>query len=304
MSEFLYGAVEAGGTKINCAIATGAGDLHHVVRIPTTTPEETLGRVAAYFADVRQSGAALRAVGVASFGPVALDRGADNWGHVTATPKPGWQHADMAGPIGAAARAPVAFDTDVNGAALGEARWGAGQGCDPLVYVTVGTGIGGGAVVNGRPVHGLMHPEMGHMLVRRDADADPFPGRCPYHGDCLEGLACGPALTDRWGETAHNLPQDHPAWQLQADYLGQFCANLMLTLSPQRIIVGGGVMAGQPHLYARIADRTAVHLATYIQAAATAERLARVIVAPGLADRSGLVGALALAQDLVPPTDD
>ena len=184
----------------------------------------------------------LAAVGVGCFGPVDLRETSATWGFITTTPKAGWANVDVAGRLTRDLGVPVAFDTDVNAAAFGEARWGAAQGLDTFVYLTVGTGIGGGGLQRGQPMHGLVHPEMGHMLLPRDPSADPFPGVCPFHGGCLEGLASGPAMLARWGQPAESLPADHPAWALEARYLALAAVNLVCTLSPQRIVLGGGVM--------------------------------------------------------------
>jgi fructokinase len=193
---------------------------------------------------------------------------------------------------------PVAFDTDVNAAALGEARWGAARGLDSFVYLTVGTGIGGGGLLEGRPMHGLVHPEMGHMLLPRDRAADPFPGMCPFHGDCLEGLASGPALLARWGQPAEGLPEGHAAWSLEAHYLARAVVNLVCTLSPQRIILGGGVM-DQAHLFPLIRREVAALLNGYIRAEEILHGSDSYIVPPHLGSRSGRLGALALAERLV-----
>ena len=293
----LVGAVEAGGTKFACAVGTGPGDLRDPIRIATTAPAETLEQVVAYFREQTSRHGPLAAVGIGCFGPVDLDSTSPTFGHVTGTPKPGWSGADVAGPIAGALGVPVAFDTDVNAAALGEGRWGAARGMDSHVYLTVGTGIGGGAVVHGRPLHGLVHPEMGHMRVLRDPEKDPLPGRCPLHGDCLEGLASGPALLERWGQRAETLAPDHPAWALQADYLGQALATLVLILSPRCIVLGGGVME-QTHLLPRIRARVVDLLADYVQASEIRESIDEYIVPPELGDRAGLQGAVALAHDL------
>ena len=196
----IVGGIEAGGTKFVCAVGTGPGDLRAVERFPTTTPEETLGRAIAYFRD-----RPVAAVGVGSFGPVDVDPDSPTWGHVTSTPKPGWQGADVAGGVARALGVPVGFDTDVNAAALAEHRWGAAQGLDTFVYLTVGTGIGGGGLIAGRRLHGLTHPEMGHIRVPR-VPGDDFAGVCPYHGDCWEGLASGPAIEARWGPPRPTFP--------------------------------------------------------------------------------------------------
>lgn len=292
-SEAVYGGVEAGGTKFVCCLGTGPDDIRAEARFPTTTPEETLGRVVAFFRQAGGSGPT--AVGVACFGPVDLDPASATYGHITTTPKPGWAGTDVVGVLRAALGVPVGFDTDVNGAALGEARWGAGQGLDPFVYLTVGTGIGGGAIVNGAPLHGLVHPEMGHLRIRHDRELDPFPGGCPFHEDCLEGLASGPAMERRWGAPAPTLPSGHPAWELEASYLAELAAGLVCTLSPRRIVLGGGVMAG-PGLFPMVRRRTRELLAGYVSSPAVTDRIDDYLVPPGLGERSGRLGALALAE--------
>jgi fructokinase len=203
---------------------------------------------------------------------------------------------DFAGQVGRALAAPVGFDTDVNAAAVGEHRWGAAQGLDNFIYLTVGTGIGGGGLINGRPMHGLVHPEMGHVRLPHDRDDDPFPGRCPFHGDCLEGMASGPALEDRWGQPAETLPEDHPAWPLQARYLAFALVNFICTLSPQRIILGGGVMK-QESLFPLIRSEVLSLLNDYVRSPAITEEIDSYIVPPGLGGRAGGLGALALGQD-------
>ena len=212
----LFGAIEAGGTKFVCAVGTGPDDLRAQARFPTTTPKETLGKCIEFF----RSQPKIEALGVGCFGPIELRRGARRYGHVTTTPKVGWGNADIVGPLREALGVPVGFDTDVTGAVLGEARWGAARGLEAAVYVTVGTGIGGGALVGGQLVHGLVHPEMGHLLVPREADDTAFAGDCPFHGArCWEGLASGPALERRWGQRAETLPAKHAAWDLEARYI-------------------------------------------------------------------------------------
>lgn len=294
----LYGAVEAGGTKWICAVGTGPDDLRDRARFPTTTPDETLGAVLEYFRDARDRHGPLQAVGVACFGPVDLDPASSTWGHVTATPKPGWAETDVAGPIARELGVPVGFDTDVNGAALAEARWGAGQGLDSLVYVTVGTGIGGGAVIHGRPVHGLVHPEMGHVPVQRRPD-DTFAGRCPFHGDCFEGLASGPAIHERWGRPGEDLPPGHEAWDLQAFYLGALATTLTLTLSPQRLIFGGSVCKA-PGLLGKARVALLDALAGYVRSPKLDHGAAGYLVAPGLGDDAGILGAVELARRAAP----
>jgi fructokinase len=284
MSVERYGGVETGGTKVVCAVGRGP-EVIAEARIATTTPGETLGRVLGFF----RGHAPITALGIASFGPVDLALRSPTYGHITTTPKPGWAHTDVVGPLRTALGVPIAFDTDVNAAALAEQRWGAARDVASVVYVTVGAGIGGGAVVNARPVHGLVHPEMGHARVPHDRAADPFPGACPHHGDCWEGLAAAPALAARWGRSPEGLPDDHPAWPLEAHYLALGLVNVILTLSPECVVLGGGVMA-RAGLLDRVRANVRELLAGYVRGAG--------IVAPGLADRSGVLGALALAEDL------
>ncbi|HEY7517727.1 MAG TPA: ROK family protein [Methylomirabilota bacterium] len=288
----LVGGVETGGSKILCAIGTGPDDVRAELRIPTGDPGETLARAVAFFREQPTRAAAL---GIACFGPVDLDPRSPTFGFITTTPKPRWAHTDVAGPFRSALGVPVGFDTDVNGAALGEHRWGAGAGIDPFVYVTVGTGIGGGALVNGRLLHGLVHPEMGHLRLPHDRAADPFPGTCPYHGDCLDGLASGRALRERWGAPAESLPSDHPAWPLEAEYLALGLVAVIGVLSPKRIVLGGGVMQ-QPVLLPRVRRRVVELLAGYVGASAIVEHVDDYIVPPALGARAGVLGALALAH--------
>lgn len=297
MSE-LFGGIEAGGTKFVCAIGTGPDDVRAQTRFPTTTPEETIGRTIAFFRKQGKQHGPVSAVGISSFGPVDPNPASATYGFITTTPKPGWPNTDLGGEVSRALGVWVSLDTDVNGAALGEWRWGAAQGLDTFIYLTVGTGIGGGGMVNGRLIHGLMHPEMGHILIPHDWDADPYEGHCIYHGDCLEGLACGPAISERWGRQAETLPEDHPAWALEAHYLALALANFTLTLSPQRIIMGGGVMA-QPYLFPRVRRNVQTALNGYLQARAIVDEIEKYIVPPGLGDRAGVLGAIALAQQEV-----
>lgn len=286
-----YGGVEAGGTKFVCAVGSGPDDLQAEERFPTTSPAETLARVVAFF---REAGP-VRAVGVASFGPLDPNRGSPDYGTITSTPKPGWAHTDVVGPLRVALRVPVGFDTDVNGAALGEWRWGAARSLDTFLYLTVGTGIGGGGLINGALMHGLLHPEMGHLRVPHDRTRDPYPGACPYHGDCLEGLAAGPAIAERWGQPSETLPADHPAWDLEAEYLAAALHNLVCTVSPQRIIMGGGVME-QPQLLPLVRAKLRASLGRYVEAAAITDNIEAYIVAPALGARAGVLGAIALAE--------
>lgn len=291
----LYGGIEAGGTKFVCMVASGPDDIRAETRFPTTTPEETLGRTVQFFQEQSRQHR-LSALGVASFGPLDLDRSSPTYGHVTATPKPGWSQADLLGVLQNALQLPVGFDTDVNGAGLGEYRWGAGQGFDPFVYITIGTGIGGGGIFNGAPMHDLIHPEMGHMLLPRDPQVDPFPGACPFHGDCFEGLAAGPALQKRWGQPAETLPPDHPAWDLEATYIALAVTNLILTLSPRRIVLGGGVM-DTPQVLPLARQKVVQHLNGYVQSPILLQNIDQFLVSPGLGSRAGVMGAIALADE-------
>jgi fructokinase len=289
----VYGGIEAGGTKFVCAVGSGPDDVRAKTQFPTTTPDETLGRAIDFF---RSQPDDLAAIGIASFGPVDPNPASPTYGYVTTTPKPGWAQTDFAGTIGRALDLPVGFDTDVNGAALGEYRWGAAQGLDTFIYLTIGTGLGGGGLVNGRPMHGLIHPEMGHIRLPHDWEADPFAGACPYHGDCLEGLAAGPAIEARWGQPGATLPPDHPAWELEAHYLALGLVNFITTLSPQRIIMGGGVM-GQAQLYPLVRRNVQALLNEYVQAPQILEGIDAYIVPPGLGNLAGVLGAIALAEE-------
>lgn len=291
----LFGGIEAGGTKFVCAVGTGPDDIRDEVRFPTEAPAETLQQSIDFFLAQQQRHGPLAAVGIGSFGPVDPDTSSPTFGHVTTTPKPGWANTNFAGAISDALGVPVGFDTDVNAAALGEHRWGAARGLDSFLYLTIGTGIGGGGMMNGRLMHGLVHPEMGHIRLPHDLAADPFPGRCPYHGDCFEGLACGPAIEDRWQKKGTELPADHPAWALEAEYLALAVVNFICTLSPQRIILGGGVM-DQPTLLPLVHKRTDSLLNGYVQHPAIIAEIASYIVPPGLGNRAGVLGALALAM--------
>jgi fructokinase len=274
-----YGAIEGGGTKWICGVGTCPADLV-TQTIPTTAPLETMAAAARFF-----TGQHIHALGIATFGPVDLQRG-----RITTTPKPGWRDTDVAGFFRKVLGVPVSFDTDVNGAALGELRWGAAQGLTDFLYLTVGTGIGGGAVSRGQLVHGVAHPEMGHLLIPHDLARDPFAGVCPFHGDCLEGLASGPAIAKRWGTPAQDLPPDHPGWALQAHYLAAAVHNLTCTLSPRKIVLGGGVME-HPGLLARVEERVRDRMNGYLSLPDG------FLVSPGLGNRAGVCGALVLAEN-------
>ncbi|MBV1855188.1 ROK family protein [Catellatospora tritici] len=301
MSTPLLGGVEAGGTKVVCAIGTGPDDIRHRATIPTTTPVRTLAEVIEFFSEHARRGQAVTALGVASFGPLDLDPASPQYGHITSTTKPGWAGTDIAGLLGRRLAVPVALDTDVNGAAYGEARWGAARGLHNAVYLTVGTGIGGGAVVAGRPLRGLIHTEMGHLHVQRHPD-DSYRGGCPFHGDCVEGLASGPALAARLGRPAQDAGPDTSAVvAMQAFYLAQLITAITYLLSPQRIVLGGGV-AQLPGLLDAVRAETVTRLGNALDAAAFTDDVDRYLTAPGLDDMSGVLGALGMAADLADST--
>jgi fructokinase len=277
-----------------CAVGSGPDDLRAEVRFPTTTPAETIGRAIAYFKE-QSAIEPLAAIGVASFGPVDPNPDSPTFGYITTTPKPGWVQTDFGGALSRALNLPIGFDTDVNGAALGEYRWGAAQGLENFIYLTVGTGVGGGGKINGQLMHGLIHPEMGHIYLPPHPD-DPHPeGFCPYHGHCLEGMINGPALEQRWGQRAETLPAEHPAWAIEAHYLALGLVNFICTLSPQRIILGGGVME-QAQLFPLVRRKVPELLNGYVQSPAILNHIDQYIVPPGLGNKAGVLGAIALAQ--------
>ncbi len=287
----LWGGIEAGGTTFVCAVAGDDGELLDEITFPTTMPGQTIEKAIEFL----QRQGDLAAIGISCFGPVDLDPDSTTYGTITTTPKLDWANTDIVGRIRQALDVPVGFDTDVNGAALGEHRWGAAQGLDTFVYLTIGTGIGGGGMINGQLMHGLVHPEMGHMRLPHDFDRDPFAGGCPFHGDCLEGLANGPAIEARWGQRPETLPLDHPAWALEAHYIALGVVNLVCILSPQRVILGGGVMQ-QAQLFPMIRSEVQQLLNGYVKAEAILERIDAYIVPPALDDHAGVKGAIALAQ--------
>lgn len=287
MPEAVYGLVEGGGTKFVLGLADENGTILHRERIATTTPDETLGATVAWF---RAAGIAPRAIGMACFGPLELDPVSPQFGHVTKTVKPHWSGADIVGPFRAAFACPVGIETDVGGAALAESRWGAGRNDRSLLYVTVGTGVGGGFVADGILLRGESHPEMGHIRVPRHPDDVAFSGACPFHGDCLEGLVAGPAIAARWGASLSELEADHPAHTIVAWYLGQAIATWQAVLQPKWIVLGGGVM-GTPGLLGRIRQAAAEAGGGYF-----AGDPREIVVSPGLGSDSGLLGALAVAQ--------
>jgi fructokinase len=292
----LLAGVELGGTKCVCILGTGPDDVRAQERLPTGEREETLRQIEAVLERWRGQFGPMRALGIASFGPVDLKPGSPTYGFITSTSKHGWRDTDVANRLGRKLGVPVGFDTDVNGAALAEGRWGAAQGLDDYAYVTVGTGIGVGSIVRGRPIFGMNHTELGHIrVVRRPGDS--FAGVCTFHGDCIEGLASGPAIEARAGKPASQLPPDHPAWDYVAHGLGQLMHTIVLTTAPRRIFLGGGVPSAQAHLFERIREELKRSLNHYVEGTELENGLAQYIVPPGLGTMSGPLGALALAAD-------
>ncbi len=290
----LYGGIEVGGTKVICAIGAGSADIIRHTQFPTTTPAETIGKAVDFFQEWALS-EPVTAIGIASFGPLDLNAGSPTYGYIINTPKAGWTDVNFAGSVRNALNIPVVTDTDVNGAALAERTWGAAKGLDSFIYLTIGTGIGGGGMANGKLMHGLVHPEMGHIRIPHDVKLDPFPGSCPYHGDCWEGLASGASLEKRWGKHPQDIPLDHSAWNIEATYLAYGLINLIYTLSPQRIILAGGVMK-HPGLLTAARRKAEKLLQGYLSPAVRAVGIDHYLVAPQLGDWSGVLGAIALAR--------
>jgi predicted NBD/HSP70 family sugar kinase len=286
-----YGGIEAGGTKWVCGIGEGEARVLERESFPTTTPQETIARAVEFF-----RGRELDGLGIASFGPIDIRRESPTSGYITTTPKAGWAHTDLVGTLRATLEVPVVLETDVNAAALAEWRWGAAVGLDTFCYVTVGTGIGGGAIVNGELLHGLLHPEIGHMRIPHDQARDPFGGVCPYHGDCLEGLASGEAIRRRWGRRGEELG-DTAVWELESEYLALGLMNLICTLSPQRIVMGGGV-SEQATLLPLVRSRLRDLLADYLDTPelTRSDAIDRYVVVPGLGNQAGLLGAIDLVR--------
>jgi fructokinase len=293
----LYGGIEAGGTKFVCMAGNDPDHLFKEERFPTTTPRETIARAIAFFSPYVQSGQ-LSAIGIASFGPVDLSIDSPTYGYITTTPKPGWSQTDLYGEIQRSLNVPVAIDTDVNAAAFGEQYWIAeNRSLDPFVYVTVGTGIGAGVMINGAPLHGLMHGEAGHFAVPHDWQRDPFPGVCPFHGDCLEGLASGSSMRQRWGQSPKYLPDSHPGWVLESDYLALGLVNLIYAYSPKRIVLGGGV-SQHPGFHNAVCEKVRNLIHGYIHSSWLSDKISEYILPPALGNRSGALGAIAMASVL------
>lgn len=293
----LLGGVELGGTKCICLIGTTPADIREQCQISTgSDAESTLLRIEDTLKGWQHRHGPMAALGIASFGPVELQRRSPKYGFITTTPKPGWRDTAVAPRLARAFDVPIGFDTDTNGAALAEGRWGAARGLTDFAYVTVGTGIGVGVVAAGRPVGGISHPELGHIRVARKL-GDTWPGSCAFHGDCLEGLAAGPAIAQRTGRRGEDIPAEDPVWELVSHALAQLLQTLVLATAPQKILLGGGVMMSQQHLFGRLRRELQRSLNHYIDAPELAAGIEQYIRPPELGDRAGPLGALALAQD-------
>ena len=288
----IYGGIEGGGTKFNCIVGNGPENIIAEARFPTTTPVETIGQVIEFFLPhVNQ----IHSIGFGSFGPFDIDPASPTFGYITTTPKPHWSNANVVDMLREKLNLPFVVDMDVVVAGLGEAKWGASKNDSHSLYLTVGTGIGGGYIINGKPLHGLTPLEMGHIRLFHDFELDPFPGVCPYHGDCFEGLAAGPAVEKRLGQKGETVPDDHPFWELEANYIAQALVNYILSLAPQRIIIGGGVMQ-RSNMFPRVRSRVQDLLNGYISHEMILNGIDKYIVPPALEGRAGMLGAIALAM--------
>jgi len=282
----MLGAIEAGGTKFVCAIGDENGNLIQRAQFPTTVPDETISQVIEFFKNYP-----IKAIGIGSFGPIDVNLASPTYGSITSTPKMTWQGFPFVQAISQHFSVPIGFNTDVNAAALGEATFGAAKGLDSCLYITVGTGIGVGAIVNGELLQGMTHPEMGHILVRRHP-LDQYEGKCPYHRDCLEGLAAGPAIEARWGEIGSSLVNREEVWDLEGYYIAQALMQYILILSPKKIVLGGGVM-NQKQVFESIYKYLNELVCHYV----SLPEFSEYIVPPGLGDRAGITGALMLARN-------
>lgn len=283
----ILGALEAGGTKMVMAIGDENGTIFEQVSIPTETPEITMPKMIEYFTNKK-----VEALGIGCFGPIDINKSSDTYGYITTTPKLAWRNFNIVGEFTKALNVPVGFDTDVNASALGEATWGSTRGLSDSIYITIGTGVGVGVVQNNSLLHGMLHPEAGHILLAQRAD-DTYQGKCPYHGTCLEGLAAGPAIEERWGKPGKELAQMPEVWDLEAYYIAQALVNFILTLSPKRIVLGGGVMH-QEHLFPLVREKVKELLGGYIDTKELSD-LDSYIVPAGLKDQQGIMGCLQLA---------
>lgn len=285
----LFGALEAGGTKMVCAIGNENGEILEQKSIPTTTPEETMPAILEYFKDKE-----IASIGIACFGPIDLNKNSETYGYITSTPKIPWRNYNIVGAVKDALKIPVGFDTDVNGSLLGEVTWGCAKGLTDAVYFTIGTGVGAGIMTNGKTLHGMLHPEAGHVkMVPRSGDT--YKGKCPYHGTCFEGMAAGPAIEERWGAKAVQLADREEVWDLESYYIAQALMGIVLTLSPQKIILGGGVMH-QKQLFSMIREKMLKELNGYIQAKELTD-IDNYIVPASLNDDQGIMGCIKLAMN-------
>lgn len=285
----IFGALEAGGTKMVCALGSENGEILERISIPTVTPEETLPKLVEYF-----KGKDIAALGIGCFGPIDLNRKSETYGYITTTPKLAWRNCDIAGTLKRALGVPVGFDTDVNGSMLGEATWGCAKGLDTAIYITIGTGIGVGVMANGKLLHGMQHPEGGHIILKSHPE-DTYKGKCPYHGTCLEGMAAGPAIEERWGKKGVELAGNPKVWEFESYYIAQALVDYIMILSPQKIILGGGVMH-QEHMLPLIHKKTVELLNGYI-CTGEIDNISDYIVLPSLDDNQGIMGAVKLAMD-------
>ena len=300
--DTLYGGIEAGGTKFVCCVASGPNHIVEEIRFATTTPQETLRKTVRFFQPYVRDGR-IRFIGAGCFGPLDLNPASPSYGFITATPKPGWSNTNVRGVLQQELNVPVAIDSDVNAAAIGEAIWGASRGADPSLYLTIGTGIGGGYLKDGKPLIGLVNLEMGHIRIPHSLEHDPFEGSCPFHGDCFEGLASGPAIEKRLGVNGALVPESDSFWNIEAGYIASALMNYILTLSPTRIILGGGVMQRE-FLLPRVRTRVCELLNGYVSSKMILENIDQYIVRPGLGNQSGSMGAIALAMQIEEANDN
>lgn len=285
----IYGGIEAGGTKMICVIGDENGRILDRMQIPTKTPEETMPLMIDYFKDKD-----IKALGIACFGPIDLNRDSKTYGYITSTPKLAWKNYDIVGAFKKELGVPIGFDTDVNGSLLGEITWGCAKGLTDALYLTIGTGVGGGVMAGGKLLHGMLHPELGHIKMAV-ADGDTYKGKCPYHGTCFEGMAAGPAIEDRWGKKAVELADDDKVWDLESTYIAQALCTYILTLSPQIIILGGGVMH-QEQLFPLIRKKVLEQLNGYVLTKELTD-IDNYIVPASLNDDQGIMGSIKLAMD-------
>ena len=284
-----YGALEAGGTKMICAVGDENGNIFDEKTIPTTIPNETIPEIIKYFRDKD-----IEALGIACFGPLDLDKSSPTYGNILKTPKLAWTDLEIYSVLKDELGVPANIDTDVAGSLLGEVTWGGSQGLKNAVYITIGTGIGGGILSNGEILHGMLHPELGHMILARH-ESDTFDGVCPFHRNCFEGLASGPSIEARWGKSADELTDNEKVWELESFYIAQALSNIILTVCPERIILGGGVM-NQEQLFPLIRDKVVSNLNYYISSNELAD-IDSYIVPASLKGKQGIMGALKLAMD-------